>query len=1244
MDFKSVAGDIIIIFNLLVFFYFGAINTIYLVLFSAAFVGSIKYNRRRRFVDFYEVFRSPLTPSISVLVPAFNEEATIVEAVRAILLLRYPHFEVVVINDGSGDRTLELLGERYNLRRIAKVVPERVPCERIRGVFISPDYENLVVVDKENGGKADALNAGINVSRHDLVCVIDADSLIEPEGLLKVARPFIENPTTTVAVGGLVRIVNGCTVEGGTVTRVRLPRSFLANLQTIEYLRAFLGGRIGWSMLRSLLIISGAFGLFDRRLAVEVNGYRRDTVGEDMDLVVRMHRYLRKAKRKYRIFFVPDPVCWTEAPEKYRQLGKQRDRWQRGLIETLTGNLRMLLNPRYGPIGLVAMPYFFFFEMIGPAIELMGYVVIVLALILGLLNAQFFYLFLALAFLYAIAVSMFAVLLEGIALQHYPRVPALLKLAFYSIVENIGYRQVNAWWRTKAFFTLFTRKQTWGAMERRGYEQGAEWAEAPAAAEPQRTARQRAAIEGRPHGRLVPVVAVAVAGLVIASIIFAVVSLTGVDRHGRPAPMAQGGAVDMASRAHGRYFEVYDGTGWKKYLVRGVDVGISVPGKWFSEFPADDELYRSWFEEISKLNANTIRVYTLLDPVFYRTLYDFNKSSKKKLMLFQEIWPDDKVPGDNLYDKGYTNSYRKEITMDLKALAGRNSIPERRGRAWGDYDADVTPYLLGVIVGREIVYEEASTTNAVNTDKSKYDGKYITAASGAGAIETWMAETCDYTVLQMQTGGWAAPVAFVSWPTLDPMTHPTEATPGVPKSQEQEDTQVLDPNHIRPEAAAGAGLFGCYHIYPYYPDFMNREQGYTEYLDEKGVLRYGGYLRQFMAFHPDYPALVGEFGMSTSMGIAHVHPEGFDHGGVDEQQQGDLIGRMYRAILREGYAGGAIFEWADEWSKRAWVDMDYMIPFARHIYWHNMMDPEQNFGLMAYDPDRATEINANVYWEPKGETSGNESGIKGIKVNYDEAFTYLEVDFDGPLGNELKTGADSDFELNVGIDTIGKKNGTVRLPVDELPDLPGGVEFLLKINAKDGALLLARSDYNRGDTRFMAAPATDPEFVHIRLMVNRQQVNSIDGTLFPGQYTDDSILRYGVFVPTSKDYYSLAHWYLSSNGTKLFVRLPWLLLNVSDPSSLTVIHDDRTNLPAGPAAVRSELGENALHTEKTAGFSFYAVTTHGGKLSDFQPRRGSYWASAKKFIWQGWDGPTFRERIKQSYPEVKRLYGAHAED
>jgi cellulose synthase/poly-beta-1,6-N-acetylglucosamine synthase-like glycosyltransferase len=471
VNFNSAAGSFLIIVNLLIFFYFAVLNTIYLVLFAVAFIESKKHSARRKIVDLYEVFRSPLTPSVSVLIPAFNEEEDIVEAVRSTLMLHYPHFEVVVINDGSTDKTLELLEERYKLRRITKFVQPNVPCEHIRGVYISTEYENLVVVDKENGGKADALNAGINVCRHELMCSIDADSILETDALLKVARPYIERPLDTVAVGGIVRIVNGCEVVAGNVTKVELPHNYWANVQIVEYIRAFLGGRMGWSALRSLLIISGAFGIFDRRIVTEIGGYRRDTVGEDMDLVVRMHRYLREQKRKYRMVFVPDPVCWTEAPEKYSQLGKQRDRWQRGLIESLTGNLRMLFNPRYGIIGLFAMPYFFFFEMIGPSIELLGYVTVALALALGYLDFQFLYLFIALAILYGVTVSLMAVFLEGLAFRRYPRLASLLKLSLYSFLENIGYRQINSWWRTKAYVTYFTRKHKWGKLDRMGYRQ-----------------------------------------------------------------------------------------------------------------------------------------------------------------------------------------------------------------------------------------------------------------------------------------------------------------------------------------------------------------------------------------------------------------------------------------------------------------------------------------------------------------------------------------------------------------------------------------------------------------------------------------------------------------------------------------------------------------------------------------------------------------------------------------------------
>ena len=1229
MDFRGIAADIVIIFNLLVLFYFAAINTIYLVLFGAAFVQSIRHRRRRRLVDLYEVFRSSLNPSISVLVPAFNEEATICESVHSVLHLRYPNFEVVVINDGSSDRTMEVLTEKYDLRRISKAVEMRVPCEEIRGVYISSVVDNLVVVDKHNGGKANALNAGINVTRNDLICSIDADSIIEPEGLLKVARPFIENPGETQAVGGLVRIINGCKVVGGSVTEVGLPGGYWANMQIVEYLRAFMGGRSGWSALRSLLIISGAFGLFNRELVLAVGGYRRETVGEDIDLVVRMHRHLRHQKKKYRMYFVPDPVCWTEAPERWSLLARQRDRWQRGLIETMSTNMRMLFNPRYGVIGMFAMPYFFFFEMLGPFVELFGYFVVILALWLGYINKEFFYLFLSLAFIYSMVVSLFAVMLEGITLQRYPRIMSLLRLTLFAVLENLGYRQLNAWWRTKAFFTCFTRKSKWGAMEHRGL---AAWE----AAEVKRRARFK-----RYRWLAVPLVII-----LLATVVTLPLYLRGRKEQGNflgvlPSVVEVDGA-GMLARTGERQFQVFLEGDWRDFTVKGFNIGTALPGRWFSEFPADPELYRQWFENIAATNANTIRVYTLLDPDFYRTLDEFNRSSRRKLMLFQEIWPDDVAQGDNIFDKDYVEKYRAEIALDIDALMGKADIPRRDGRAWGDYSVNVSPYLLGIIIGREITWEEASTTNAVNDGMSPHRGLHVSSAEDASPVETWVAEMCDFTMDYFEREHrWRSPVGFVSWPTLDPMTHPTELGPGARKEDEQEDSEVLEPANIVP--APGAGLFGCYHIYPYYPDFMNREPAFTESRDEKGVLRYGGYLSQFIEAHPAYPALVGEFGLSTSLGIAHLNAEGFHHGGLNERDQGSKTARMMRAILAKGYAGGLVFEWADEWAKRTWVDMAYMIPFERHIFWHNLMDPEQNFGIMAYEPIHVPFSGSEtVLW---GETDGRSSEVlSGLSVDHNEAFLYLEVTFADDTARLLVPGADPgehSAELLIGIDTFGDNNGTLRLPMEGLPELPTGVEFLLRVSTADGAALQARPDYNRGQSRFSAAPAADPEFVDIEFPVNREQVSAEDGTHFPEEFTNDSALRYGDYNPDSEKYDSLAHWYVDEEKNRLFVRLPWLLLNVSDPSSKTVLYDEREGLPPGPAALRVDFGLDALGTVETEGFRFYVALNHSEEAVDFRPREGAgFRQDIARYRWPGWEQPGYRERIKQSYPEIKRQFGA----
>ena len=451
---------------ILVFFF--AINSYYLVLTVAGFWRTLQVFREVRRPDQRRLLRSPLTPPVSVLAPAFNEEANVVENVRSLLMLDYPLYEVILINDGSRDRTLGHLVDAFDLRKSARNFQQVLPSRPIRGVYESATYPNLVVVDKVNGGKADALNAGLNLSLYPIFCAIDADSILEPDALLRLVRPFIDAPGVTIAAGGVVRVANGCEIHGGRVHKVRLPRRPLPLMQIVEYLRAFLFGRMGWSTGNSLLVISGAFWLVDKKAAIQSGGYATDSVGEDMELVVRMHRQRRERRQPYRIGFVPDPICWTEVPEKLRVLRRQRTRWQRGLIDTLLRHRVMLGSPRYGSVGMVALPGFLVFEMLSPLIEMSGYLLLPVLWWSGMLNLSLAGTFFVLSLMYMVLVSALAVLLEDLAFRRYPTVRDLGRLLVGAILENFGYRQITVWWRILAFWEYLRGDLSWGAMERRG--------------------------------------------------------------------------------------------------------------------------------------------------------------------------------------------------------------------------------------------------------------------------------------------------------------------------------------------------------------------------------------------------------------------------------------------------------------------------------------------------------------------------------------------------------------------------------------------------------------------------------------------------------------------------------------------------------------------------------------------------------------------------------------------------------
>jgi cellulose synthase/poly-beta-1,6-N-acetylglucosamine synthase-like glycosyltransferase len=461
--------DALQVFGVCAIAYFAALNLTYIAFTGLAWRSIMGHLRARRFSGAGEALASPLTPPVSMLLPAYNEEAGIVEAVHSLLSLRYPEHEVIVVNDGSTDATVARLTEAFDLVPVDKAMRDAVTTKPVRGTYVSRRDPQLWLIDKTGGGKSDALNAGLAAARYPYVCAVDADAILEEDALLRVAKPIIDDPGLVVAAGGIVRIANGCTVDRGQVLDVRLPKSRLATFQVVEYFRAFLVGRVGWSRLGSLLIISGAFGLFKRESVEAVGGWRTDTVGEDVELVVRMHRDAQERGEDYRIEFVPDPVCWTEAPESIAMLSRQRRRWQRGLAETLWRHRTMFGNPRYGALGLLAFPYFVLFELVGPLFELTSFLLIPIAFALGMLDVGILVAFAIVAVLLGVLLSVAALALEEFSFRRHPHGREVIRMLVYAVAENFGYRQLVDWWRLRGLWDVVRRRRGWGDMKRKGF-------------------------------------------------------------------------------------------------------------------------------------------------------------------------------------------------------------------------------------------------------------------------------------------------------------------------------------------------------------------------------------------------------------------------------------------------------------------------------------------------------------------------------------------------------------------------------------------------------------------------------------------------------------------------------------------------------------------------------------------------------------------------------------------------------
>jgi cellulose synthase/poly-beta-1,6-N-acetylglucosamine synthase-like glycosyltransferase len=459
-------------FALVLTVYVSAGASVYFLMIVGAYFAMRNDTSRLGKSEIEAVLKSPLLPGVAVLAPAFNEELAILDSVQSMLRLRHPHHEVIVVNDGSTDRTLSLLVERFRLYKSSRTPGGRLSTRRVRGVYESRDPIRLLVIDKENGGKADSLNAGLNYSRLPLFATVDADSLLERDALVGMSRPFLDSEDV-VGAGGIVRVVNGCRVEHGQVTEVRAPRTLLARLQAIEYLRAFLGGRVAFSTVNSLLVISGAFGVFRRDVVTAAGGFDVQSVGEDMEIVVRLHALGCQSGHRPRIVFVPEPVCWTEVPETLRTLRRQRTRWQRAAMESLHRHRSLLFHRRGGVLGWVVLPHFFLFEVYGPVVELVGYVATSAGLALRLVSPFIAFQFFFVSIVFNMALSMGAIVIDELTARKYPRAADLWALLIAAFVESFGYRQLTGIWRLEGIIDSARGKKGWGVMERRGFgEQG----------------------------------------------------------------------------------------------------------------------------------------------------------------------------------------------------------------------------------------------------------------------------------------------------------------------------------------------------------------------------------------------------------------------------------------------------------------------------------------------------------------------------------------------------------------------------------------------------------------------------------------------------------------------------------------------------------------------------------------------------------------------------------------------------
>lgn len=727
-----------------------------------------------------------------------------------------------------------------------------------------------------------------------------------------------------------------------------------------------------------------------------------------------------------------------------------------------------------------------------------------------------------------------------------------------------------------------------------------------------------------------------------------------------PLPRPRPAELQMLYRTHGEFFQALQGGEWQTVYLTGVNLGPARPGEFPSTASRDFGTYYGWFQDIGAMNANTIRVYSVLPPAFYQALKEYNRTARSPLWLIHEVWIHDQTR--DLFDPESKRQFEQEVKNVVDLLHGQADIPCRPGANCGIYTADVSRYVIGLAIGREIEPVLALRTNRLHPKKTSYAGRYVSLPEG-NPSEAWFAEECDFAIgYELERYNTQQPVTVVNWPPLDPLSHPTEATYAkelefrkrdgepvnetAPEEMNDADVVTLDVTRFQRGPEFSAGLFALYHVYQHWPDFLLHESSYAQAQDDKGVNRYLGYLRELKKVHRGFPLLIGEYGLSTSLGVAHLNPQGWNNGGFTEQGQAELLVRFTRNIRDTGYAGGLVFEWQDEWFKRVhdFYTADFKAPPDRTPLWDNQLDPEEHFGIVAHEPATTVPLLRGdpADWQPARVLYSRTAGAAGagpINTVYamtDSAYLYLRIDVDAPAGLAWKQ-----WKYWIALNTLPGQAGSRTLPYPG-PRVESGANFLAQLDGPGKARLLVAENYNPNHRIVIPRRHPLPRLVRKAGMnvelVDEARFEEIvieanlprygrDGQWFPPQNFNRSSLPYGTAERGKPGYSNHALWRSDKKTGMIEVRIPWGLLFVTDPSSLQAF--------AGTDA------QWRVKLRATPGVSVAVFALRAGSPG---PLGGSFpevvWGRVKEepaiFTWDPWQKVEFRSYLKQGYYSLQR--------